>query len=158
FSTEENANAWRESAERKELQAQLSLFLAQELIAEETSQEECDVSVAACITTVIKTGLEHEYYAWLQEIQTAQALFPGYQGTYVQMTKTGETNLWTTILRFDTQQSLDDWFNSKRRLELVDQAKTFVSSESIKRLTSSFPGWLPVDDSGESPANWKAAV
>ncbi|HEY9677654.1 MAG TPA: antibiotic biosynthesis monooxygenase [Drouetiella sp.] len=158
FGTEEDAVAWRDSSARKELQAQLSPYLHEQGIADETSQENCDVSVAACISTVIKPGLEEEYYEWLQEIQTAQAIFPGYQGTYVQMTKTGETNLWTTILRFDTQESLDDWFTSKRRIELVEKAKRFVSSESIKRLTSSFPGWLPLDDSGEAPANWKAAV
>jgi uncharacterized protein len=137
---------------------QISPYLSDQGIAEETLQEQCDSSVAACISTVIKAGLDEDYYAWLQEIQTAQAVSPGYQGTYLQMAKTDDTRLWTTMLRFDTPQSLDDWFNSKRRLELVEQAKKFVSSESIKRLTSSYPGWLPVDESGESPANWKAAA
>lgn len=158
FSSEEKSIAWRDSSVRKDLLAQITPYLEEQNFAEETSQQECDSSVAACISTTIKSGLDEEYYAWLQEIQTAQAVFPGYQGTYIQMTQTGDTKSWTTMLRFDNPKSLDNWFVSERRVELVEQAKKFVSFESIKRLTSSFPGWLPVDESGESPANWKAAA
>jgi antibiotic biosynthesis monooxygenase (ABM) superfamily enzyme len=158
FSTEPEAVAWRDSTIRKEKLAQLSPHLMESGVADETLQQMCDGSVAACISSLIKPGLEEDYYAWLLEIQTAQALSPGYQGTYLQMQKSGDSHQWTTMLRFNSPESIDIWFKSKRRLELIEEAKKFISSESIKRLTSSFPGWMPVDQAGDSPANWKAAA
>ncbi len=100
FSTEAEALAWRESTIRKEKLAQLTPHLMESGIADETLQQECDGSVAACISSLIKPGLEEEYYAWLLEMQTAQALSPGYQGTYLQLQKEGESDQWTTMLRF----------------------------------------------------------
>jgi uncharacterized protein len=158
FLTEAEAIAWRDSDTRKATLEKLAPYLMERGIADDTSQNQCDGSVAAFIASMIKPGLEEDYFAWLNDIQTAQALSPGYQGTYLQMQKTGESSLWTTMLRFNTQETLEKWMASKQRLELVEQSKKFVSSESIKRMTSSFPGWLPVDESGESPANWKAAA
>ena len=158
FSTEAEAIAWRDSDTRKATLEKLAPYVMERGIADDTSQHQCDGSVAASISSVIKPGLEEDYFAWLNDIQTAQALSPGYQGTYLQMQKTGESSFWTTMLRFNTQEALEEWMASKRRLELVEQSKKFISSESIKRMTSSFPGWLPVDESGESPANWKAAA
>ena len=158
FSTEAEAIAWRDSDTRKATLEKLAPYVMERGIADDTSQHRCDGSVAASISSVIKPGLEEDYFTWLNDIQTAQALSPGYQGTYLQMQKTGESSFWTTMLRFNTQEALEEWMASKRRIELVEQSKKFISSESIKRMTSSFPGWLPVDESGESPANWKAAA
>ena len=158
FSTEAEAIAWRDSDTRKATLEKLAPYVMERGIADDTSQHQCDGSVAASISSVIKPGLEEDYFAWLNDIQTAQALSPGYQGTYLQMQKTSESSFWTTMLRFNTQEALEEWMASKRRIELVEQSKKFISSESIKRMTSSFPGWLPVDESGESPANWKAAA
>jgi len=158
FSTEAQALAWRDSSVRKETLEQLAPYLMERGVADETSQQQCDGSVAACISSLIKPGLEDDYYAWLHEIQTAQALAPGYQGTYLQMQKLGGASQWTTMIRFNTPEALEQWFASKRRLELLEQTKKFISSESIKRLTSSFPGWLPETESGESPPNWKGAA
>jgi antibiotic biosynthesis monooxygenase (ABM) superfamily enzyme len=158
FSTEAEAIAWRDSDTRKAILGKLAPYLMERGMADDTSQNECDGSVAAVISSMVKPGLEEGYFAWLNVIQTEQALSPGYQGTFLQMQKTGESSLWTTMLRFSTQEGLEEWMVSKRRLELVEQSKKFISSESIKRMTSSFPGWLPVDESGESPANWKAAA
>jgi antibiotic biosynthesis monooxygenase (ABM) superfamily enzyme len=158
FANEAQAFAWRDSTVRKERLAQLAPHLMESGVADETLQQQCDGSVAACISSLIKPGLEEDYYAWLQDIQTAQALSSGYQGTYLQMQKSGESSQWTTMLRFDSPEALEDWFKSKRRLELIEQARKFITSESIKRMTSSFPGWMPVDETGQSPANWKAAA
>jgi len=67
--------------------------------------------------------------------------------------------LWMFLLRFKTPEYLDNWFESERRHKLLDEGKTLIESEHIHRMTSSFPGWLPIDpDTGEETANWKAAM
>ena len=103
--------------------------------------------------------MEKDYYDWLHRIQTAQSMFPGYEGTYFQPPTTGTPGEWLTLLRFSTPESFDNWFNSKERSELLSESKKVIESESIQRLTSSFPGWLPSDpDTREEPANYKGAM
>ena len=115
FSTEAEAIAWRDSDTRKATLEKLAPYVMERGIADDTSQHQCDGSVAASISSVIKPGLEEDYFAWLNDIQTAQALSPGYQGTYLQMQKTHESSFWTTMLRFNTQEALEEWMASKRR-------------------------------------------
>jgi uncharacterized protein len=151
FHSSENADKWRNSDVRKSILEKLAGH------KDETSQEECAGTVAACITSVINPGMEDDYCGWLSSIQTAQAKFPGYQGTYLQM-PSNSSRLWTTILRFDTPEALEHWFVSKQRLDLIEKSKQLVASENIKRLESSFPGWLPVEEKGNSPPKYKAAL
>jgi hypothetical protein len=158
FHSEKHAENWRTSTSRLDLISQLSGFLSQAGHCQETSQDECLATVAACITSAIKPGMEKRYRDWLSEIQTTQAQFPGYQGTYLQMPAPGSYGLWTIVLRFNSPETLDEWFRSKERLALVEKSKGLIASENIKRMHSAFPGWLPTDSDGQSPANWKAAM
>ncbi|MDR3615580.1 MAG: hypothetical protein P4L53_18615 [Candidatus Obscuribacterales bacterium] len=157
FHTAENAASWRDSSVRKNILDNLAAHLKDGSHQDETTLDECAGTVAACITSIINPGMEDDYCDWLSSIQTAQARFPGYQGTYLQM-PSNSSRLWTTILRFDTPEALEHWFVSKQRLELIEKSKQLVASENIKRLASSFPGWLPVDEQGNSPPKYKAAM
>jgi antibiotic biosynthesis monooxygenase (ABM) superfamily enzyme len=157
FHSAENAASWRDSDVRKNILTTLASHLKDGSHYDETSLDECAGTVAACITSIINPGMEDDYCNWLSSVQTAQAKFPGYQGTYLQM-PSNSSRLWTTILRFDTPEALEHWFVSKQRLELIEKSKQLVTSESIKRLSSSFPGWLPVDEKGNSPPRYKAAM
>lgn len=158
FHNEKHAESWRTSPGRLDLIAQLSGFLSQAGHSEETSQDECLATVAACITSVIRPGMEKQYRDWLSEIQTTQAQFPGYQGTYLQMPAPGSDGLWTIVLRFDSPEMMEQWFRSEERSALIEKSKGLVASENIKRMHSAFPGWLPTDSEGQSPADWKAAM
>jgi uncharacterized protein len=158
FQNEKHAEIWRASSGRQDLISQLSAFSSQAGHREETSQDECLATVAACITSAIRPGMEKEYRDWLSEIQTAQALFPGYQGTYLQMPPPGSAGLWTIVLKFNSPETLDEWFRSKERLALVEKSKGLIASENIKRMHSAFPGWLPTDSEGQSPEDWKGAM
>jgi antibiotic biosynthesis monooxygenase (ABM) superfamily enzyme len=158
FHNEKHAESWRNSPSRLELITQLSGFLSQAGHCEETSQDECSATVAACITSAIRPGMEKQYREWLSEIQTVQAQFPGYQGTYLQMPAPGSAGLWTIVLKFNSPETLEQWFRSAERLALIEKSKGLIASENIKRMHSAFPGWLPTDAEGQSPANWKAAM
>jgi uncharacterized protein len=63
--------------------------------------------------------------------------------------------MWVTLLRFDTPESLDRWFNSPERQALISAQQKLVKSTDIKRVAGSFPGWVPTDANGDSPPNWK---
>lgn len=158
FREDSQADEWKRSKIRQETLEKLTPYLLNGHLAEETAVHDCEGTVAACIASMIKPGMEEAYCDWLTDIQTAQAQFPGYQGTYVQRPVTNNSNLWTTLLRFSNPDSLDNWFASKQRLELIERGKQLVAHENIRRMTSSFPGWLPIDEEGKSPPNWKASM
>lgn len=115
-------------------------------------------SVATAIVTDVRPGMEAAYAKWEVKIQNAQARFPGYRGSYLQLPSDPENHHWTTLLRFDSAESLDRWFVSEERARLLPEAEKFVKSTGYKRLSSSFSGWVEEDASGESPANWKIAL
>jgi antibiotic biosynthesis monooxygenase (ABM) superfamily enzyme len=148
FQTEDFAHAWRESKVRQEAIEHLTPFLTRS-VAEEVSEHDFQGSVAACIVSMLRPGVEEEYCSWLSDIHTAQAQFPGYQGTYIQRPVSDKQSFWTTLLRFNTPESLDNWLNSKERNQLIARAKKLVVSANVSRMTSSFPGWLPVDERGK---------
>jgi antibiotic biosynthesis monooxygenase (ABM) superfamily enzyme len=114
-------------------------------------------NVASAIFTEVKPGMESKYQEWEGKMQVAQATFPGYRGAYVQP-PAGDTQKWMTLIRFDTPETLSHWFNSPQRQNLLSESPELVSSVEFKAVTSSFPGWVPVDETGKGPANWKTAL
>jgi hypothetical protein len=124
------------------------------------TQEECSHfgtrgNVTTAIVTHVKPGKELEYRQWEEKIQVAQTASAGYQGSFLQPPTGGDTGMWVTLLRFDAPESLERWFKSAARSQLLNEAEQLVQSTDIRKVTSSFPGWVPVDDKGNGPPNWK---
>lgn len=114
--------------------------------------------VATAIVTHIKPGLEAEYRQWVGEIHTAQTYAPGFRGTFLQAGKPGTRAPWTTLVRFDSTETLDSWLNSQERTTLLDKAKHMLRSDLVL-MTSAFPGWFPLDQAtGSPPKLWKTAM
>jgi antibiotic biosynthesis monooxygenase (ABM) superfamily enzyme len=156
FRTAEHAHAWLSSEERKRI---MDLLPQERTVHEEVAPHTSGGTVTASITSVVKPGLEEEYYDWLHRIQTEQSKFPGYEGTYFQPPTGGNAGESLVLLRFNTPESFDNWFNSKERRGLIDESRKVIHSESIQRLTSAFPGWMPSDpETSEQPANYKGAM
>lgn len=161
FDSAEGALAWRESPARKKLVASISS--ANSLMALHIQDELADhlpyAEVATAIATDVKPGMEDIYFAWEAKIQSAQAQFPGYRGSYLQPPAPGRPASWSTLLRFDKPESLERWFSSPERLQLVKEAEAIVAKTYFKSVANSFPGWFPVDkETGEGPPNWKTAM
>ena len=115
-------------------------------------------SVAVAIVTHVKTGLESNYLEFEKQFQSAQAKRRGYRGVYLQPPTKKTPGIWTTLIRFDSPDALDEWFASDERKKLLSLAEPVVSSTDIQ-LTGSFPGWFPAQGAGrKGPPNWKTAM
>ncbi|MBY0357888.1 MAG: hypothetical protein K2W82_07790 [Candidatus Obscuribacterales bacterium] len=157
FANVEAIEVWRQSEERKKILGELSSDLR---IWDDLTSTPSPGTVATSIVTDVKAGMHDEYWSWLLKIQKAQAQFPGYAGIYLQPPAPGTAGCkWTSVLRFDTAEDLERWFSSPVRQELLAEANQFVNATYFQRLTSSFPGWFPIDNNtGARPAKWKTAV
>ncbi len=115
-------------------------------------------SVAVAIVTEVKSGLEAPYREFEKQFQSAQAKRRGYRGVYLQPPTKKTPNVWTTLIRFDSPDTLDEWFVSEERRKLLTLAEPVVSSTEFQAVTGSFPGWFPQEKGQKGPPNWKTAM
>lgn len=159
FDGNEYASGWLASPSRAEAVAKLQAtangtpIQVQDQLSPDTSAD-----VASAIVTDVRPGMMDSYFEWEAKIQSAQAKFPGYRGTYLQPPAEGGSDKWATLLRFDTPESLEKWFKSDERQKLLQESNEFVKSTKIRSVTSAFPGWFPVDEAGDPPPNWKGSM
>lgn len=162
FNSMEQALAWKNSPKRTDLLGVLAAYsngqtpsVTDELIDSGRSEG----SVATAIVTDVKPETQEEYFAWECKIQSAQAQFPGYHGIYLEPPIPGRPGKWTTLLRFESPESLEKWFASPERQAIIAEGQKFVNETKFQQMTSSFPGWFPVDKlTGKGPPNWKSAL
>lgn len=115
-------------------------------------------SATEVIVTELKPGKEAAYRDWANRIDQMESTFPGFRGSYVQPPDPG-SNVWTTLLRFDTIEKLNAWLNSPQRAALLHESDDLVDRVVVQRVDTSFPGWVPRDPvTGKSPPAWKTAV
>jgi antibiotic biosynthesis monooxygenase (ABM) superfamily enzyme len=162
FRSKEDLVVWQKSKERVEAIAEgLPLFEGGnfgEVVQVGESGERPDSNVTEVIFSKIKPGQEDTYREWAARIQSAQAKYPGYKGTYLQPPDE-KGGFWTTIMRFDSASHLEGWMNAPERKDLLRESKAFIEHEQLTRLATSFPGWFPTDPkTGKGPPNWKAGM
>lgn len=160
FATSQDVANWQKSEKRQALlqsfqsEAQPTPQLRDELFDEKSDREH----VTTVIVTDIKKGAEDQYFAWLTKIQSVQASFPGFAGSYFQPPPPGVQGKWSTVLRFDNVESLDNWFDSGQRQALLRESEHFVADVRYHVMPSAFLGWVPTDEeTGLPPPNWKTA-
>lgn len=159
FSQYEQANAWMHSSTRKELIESMRNVVPGRILSSEEMLDDKGASgmAATAIVTYVKPGMEADYWTWESRIQAAQARSPGYRGTYIQPPPVDSPGKWTTMLRFDTPESLELWLASAERKELLLEAERLVNATLYQDMSSSFPGWFQADKRGQSPDTWKTA-
>lgn len=157
FSSPDKIEAWLKSEGRKKLLNELSPYLESKEVALSESKDSDLGSVSIAVATHVKDGREKAYFDYERRYQSAQAKMPGYHGAYVQPPKNGSVGTWVTIIRYDTQKSMNHWFNSEERKKLVAESDNLVRSTDFKNVTTSYPGWFPTE-AGEGPPNWKTAL
>jgi uncharacterized protein len=161
FSNEEQAKAWQSSELRSKLIQEFSAANGAGglKVSDDLSNQQSFGDVATAIVTDVKPGMENEYFVWESKIQREQAKFPGFNGSYLQPPAPGKQGQWSTLLRFDKPESLQQWFASDERKVLLSEASKFVKSTRFQQMSNSYPGWFPVDqETGEGPPNWKTSM
>jgi hypothetical protein len=161
FRTPEQAHTWRQSESRRTTIGELASLPRGEAVAisDELSRERSSGSVATAIVTDVKPGMESAYWTWEEKVQSAQAKYPGYGGVYLLPPVPGRKAQWTTLLRFDSPATLENWFVSEERKRLLTEANQFIRATHFQNLKSSFPGWFPSDqETGQQTPKWKTAI
>lgn len=161
FDNKERAQAWLDSEVKQQAMAHFAeKFAGLDIVVTESSESEGGVgSVTAAVETFVEPGSEKEYWHWKRKIEAAQALFPGYRGSYLQSPAPGRENLWCSIIRYDSPEEMEAWFVSEERKAILGQGEKFAAATRIKLLSSSFPGWEP-QAAAEAPVipPWKTAI
>ena len=162
FSNAQEAKNWQQADERKKIVGELpdgDNGGAPAVTDEIAHYDSTFGNVATAIVTEVKPGMEDHYFAWETKIQSAQASFPGYRGAYLQPPPPGQKGQWSTLLRFDKPETLEKWFASEQRKELLNETNQIVAATHFQSMSNSFPGWFPVDkETGEGPPNWKTSM
>jgi uncharacterized protein len=162
FQSNEDLVVWQKSKERAEIIAEgVPIFAGgnfREVVQIGESEDRPNSDVTEVIFSKIKPGNEDTYREWAARMQSAQARYPGYKGTFLQPPDE-KGGFWTTIMRFDSAAHLERWMNSPERKEMLTESKAFIEHEQLTRLATSFPGWFPTDPkTGKGPPNWKAGM
>jgi uncharacterized protein len=162
FHSADHIENWRKSESRSKLLDEIRPKVeANEVFLSETDDTAYGIvgNVAVAIVTRVKAGQEAEYLECERSFQSAQTKSPGYRGVYVQPPTSGTPGMWTTLIRFDSPTSLDNWFSSAERQKLLEKSDQVVSSTDYQMVQTSFPGWFTAQNDGaKGPPNWKTAM
>lgn len=162
FRSKEDLVVWQKSPERAAIIADgMPIFEGGnfgEVVEMGDGGERPATDVTEVIFSKIKLGKEDQYREWAARMQSAQAEYPGYKGTFLQPPEQ-VGGFWTTIMRFDSAAHLEGWMSSARRKEMLSESRDFIEHEELTHLATAFPGWVPIDPmTGDGPPNWKAAM
>jgi uncharacterized protein len=162
FYSLEQLKTWQASDEHHSLLEELLPDINSKKV---TVSESVDSTVTTCggvavaVVTRVKKGQEKDYFAYERKYQSAQAHAPGYSGSFVQPPIKKSSGIWTTIIRFDSPQSMENWLASDEHNQLRAESNKHVQSTDFHAVTTSFPGWFPNETYvQEGPPNWKTAL
>jgi antibiotic biosynthesis monooxygenase (ABM) superfamily enzyme len=107
------------------------------------------------IATRVKPGREDAYRLWERRIAAAQTRFPGFQGYRFEPPIAGVQDDWLSILRFDTETSLQAWLDSAVRRKLLEEAADFTEEFHSRVVRTGFDQWFTQGGGGAGPPVWK---
>lgn len=93
--------------------------------------------------------------SWQERIDLALSQSPGFLGRRTQPPIEGVSEDWVTIVSFDTDQHLNDWLASPKRLALLAQAEPRTHSLQIARTKAAFTGWFSTAAGQSPPPTWR---
>jgi antibiotic biosynthesis monooxygenase (ABM) superfamily enzyme len=159
FSTPKDTSAWHRSLVRQELMEELSYYAVREIRETFSSLSDISGGVTEVFITQINPENEKIYCDWIAKVHQIEAKFLGFRGVYVQSpAQSGGVN-WITLLQFDTPENLDRWLNSAERKQLLEEAKTLISSLESHRMVSPYAGWFSsIAKEGRPLPIWKQTM
>jgi len=113
-------------------------------------------TVAFIITHKIKAGAEKRYEAWLADILTASSGFPGYLGREIFRPSDGGRK-YTTVVRFDSLDSLNAWAGSETRASFVSKVHDLLEQGDQVEIRSGIDFWF-TPEGVKPPKLWKQFV
>ena len=114
-------------------------------------------AVTAVIEHEVKPGSEADYQAWLKKITPIAARFPGHQGIHF-IKPSGDSTTYTLLLRFDTLEHAQDWFQSRARQALVSEAQRFLKSSEHVDIKTGLEFWFKPTHGRMHPSAFKQSI
>lgn len=148
---------WLENPERRQLVARIEKSLLEPprtLIL--ASDDSAEPPVAMVFTHRVAKEKVEDYLAWRRKTIAAQAHYPGYLATEF-FEPHGIQDEWVDVVRYGSLKDLNDWMESKERMELLEELKPIVESTHAHRVTG-LEGWFSVnraDQTSSGPPPWK---
>jgi antibiotic biosynthesis monooxygenase (ABM) superfamily enzyme len=163
FERPEQLKAWLESPQRAEMVAQIGSALEGDdavnvFVGHEAEAGEAQGPVTAVIMTTVATGHGKEFERWHARVKERQSTYPGFLGCEVQPPTGTFQQEWVTLLRFDSNEHLDNWLESGERTQLLREAEEIIDRSNERRVRTSFEGWFKFGADDKPPPGWKQAA
>lgn len=116
--------------------------------------------VTVVVTRIIKPGCEDAFRAWVDDVRTAVAKYPGYKGLTLHAPRTGEDR-WVIVYAFDTGAHLDAWLDSDERARWVARAEALAEGGYTHAAFSGMEPFFALPGAAAPPSpppKWKMAV
>lgn len=89
----------------------------------------------------VAKGREDEFLAWEAEIEAAEVEFPGFLGHRIERPVDADSEEWTVIIAFDSDEHLERWLASPERRALLARAQAFNEELRLERTSYGFGFW-----------------
>jgi antibiotic biosynthesis monooxygenase (ABM) superfamily enzyme len=110
-------------------------------------------AVAFIITHVIKAGEEQRYEDWLADILRAVSSYAGYLGREIFRPAHGSRK-YTTIVRFDSHEHLNDWAESTIRQSYIKRVSDLLEEGDQHEIRTGIDFWF-TPGGIKPPKRWK---
>lgn len=107
----------------------------------EQSKDNPSGIAALIITHRVRTGNEECYEAWLEDVFVASSAFPGYLDREIFRPSHGDTK-YTSIVRFDSLESLNGWAESDTRKEYICRVGPLLEESDQVTIRSGIDFWF----------------
>lgn len=106
----------------------------------------------------VKDGLGEQYEAWLRQIMTRAAAYPGHLGVQVVRPPVGGHE-YVTVVRFASEQDAKRWASSSDRRSLVRDVRGLLEGNDEIEILSGIDFWFtPESPAHRQPVRWKQWV
>lgn len=113
--------------------------------------------VTSVIEHAVKAGARPQYEAWLKRIAAIAERFPGHLGISYIAPPAGSTT-YTLVLRFDTLQHAQDWFQSAARKALVTEVETYLEKSESIDIETGLEFWFRNPAAPKQPSRLKQSL
>jgi len=116
--------------------------------------------VILVITRKVLQGKEPAYEDWLRRISEAERSVAGFLGREDIPPLADGQDWHTTVLRFESTESLDAWTHSRTFKVLIEEVEPLCYHVAKSRVEPGFYGWFPDSDNGGhlGPPTWKMTM
>ena len=111
------------------------------------------------ITHRVSQTQQPQYEKWLSEIGPVCKASLGLLDWHIIRPITGLTDIYTVIIRYDTQQNLKNWIESDHRKKLLLKIETLLANKEDVRINSGLDFlFSPVGEKPKTPVRWKQFI